>query len=165
MRLSLSLTLSQLTILCSGQTALFLFLLAKAALAYLPTALSVALRASFFFSRPSILKFFRQGLRHSASSLLVSAAPTSLPLPFFSYLTLATLSSLPSFLLPHSLWQKLSSLSFCSIRLQWVPGHSFLPENDAVDELVRPGTLLVPSAIPCSLSPLISRIHSSLFSD
>ena len=52
-----------------------------------------------------------------------------------------------------------------TIRLQWVPGHSFLPGNDAADELVRRGVLLVPFAISCSLSPLISRIHSRLFSD
>ena len=73
---------------------------------------------------------------------------------------LATLSSPPSFLLSHTLWQiwqELCSLSSCSIRLQWVPGHSFLPGNDTADELARRGALLAPSAIPCSLSyPLSS---------
>ena len=80
---------------------------------------------------------------------------------------LATLFSPPFFLLPQTLWQiwmKLLSLSSCSIRIQWVPGHSFLPGNDAADELARRGALLAPSAIPCSLFPLISRIHSSPFS-
>ena len=39
------------------------------------------------------------------------------------------------------------------------------PGNDVADELASRGGLLVLSAIPCSLSPLISRIHSCLFSD
>ena len=85
-----------------------------------------------------------------------------------SHSVLAALSSPPSFLLSQTLWQiwqELSSLSFCSIRLQWVPGHSFLPGNNAVDELARRGALLAPSTIPCSLSPLTSRIHSRLISD
>ena len=90
----------------------------------------------------------------SATSLLLSDSRS----------VFATLFSPPSFLLPQTLLLKLSSLSFCSIRLQWVPGHSFLPANDAADEWARRGALLAPSAIPCSLSALISRIHSSLFS-
>ena len=54
------------------------------------------------------------------------------------------------------------TLSSCSIRLQLVPGHLFLPEIDAADELARRGALLAPSAIPCSLSFCI---NSCLFSD
>ena len=104
--------------------------------------------------------------------MLVSAAPTSLPFIFSYYLTLI-LSSAPCPLLhlsffSQTLWQicqELSSLSSCSIRLQWVPGHWFLPGNDAGDEMARWRALLAPSAISCSLSPLISRIHSCLFSD
>ena len=81
---------------------------------------------------------------------------------------LATLSSPAPFLLSQTLWhiwQELSFFSSCSIRLQWVPGHSFLLGNDTADELARRGALLAPSAIPCSLSPLTSLIHSRLFSD
>ena len=55
---------------------------------------------------------------------------SSLPLLSDSRSALATLSSPPSFLLSQILWQiwqELSSLSSGSIRLQWVPGDSFLP--------------------------------------
>ena len=75
------------------------------------------------------------------------------------YLTLA-LSS-PSFLLPQFLrqiWQELSSLSSYSIKLQWVPGHSFLSGNDAVDDLARRECYL------CSLQSLVVSLLLSLVS-
>ena len=59
----------------------------------------------------------------------------------------------------------MSSLSSCIIRLQWVPTYSFLPGNDAADELARQRALLMSSVISCSPSSLISRIHSCVFSD
>ena len=55
---------------------------------------------------------------------------------------LATLCFPPSFLLSQTfwqIWQELSSLSSCSVRLRWVPRHLFLPGNDAADELAPDG--------------------------
>ena len=170
-RLSLTLTLSPLMIWYSGLMALFLFLLARKAPAFLPTALSVAMRPLFPFWQAQYAQVFPlkpapfytlfaglDSTNKSAKFLLLLSDSRSV---------LATLSSPPSFLLSHTLcqiWQELSSLS-CSIRLQWVPRCSFLPGNDTADELARRGALLAPSAIPCSLSPLISRIHFCLISD
>ena len=167
-RLSPTLTLSPLMTWYSGQTALFLFLLARAAPAFLPTALSVALRPLFPFRQAQFAPVFplKPAPFCTLFAGLGNTIKSAIFLLFFSCLTLA-LSSPPSFLLSQTLWQiwqELSSLS-CSIRLQWVPGHSFLPGNDTADELARRGALLTPSAIPCSLSPLTSRIHSRLFSD
>ena len=57
-RLSPTLTLFLLMIWYSGQTALFLFLLARAAPAFLPTALSVALRPLFPFRQAQFVPVF-----------------------------------------------------------------------------------------------------------
>ena len=140
---------------------------------FLPTALSVALRPLSFSAGPVCLSFSaeacailhalswsrqHQQVCHFSSPLLLSDSRS----------VLATLPSPPSFLLPQTLWQiwqELSSLSFCSIKLQWIPGHWFLPGNNVADELARRGVLLAPFEISGSLSPLTSHMHSRLISD
>ena len=105
--LSPTLTLSPLMIWCFGQTALLLFLLVRAAPAFLPIALSVALRPLFPFRQVQYAQVFPlkpapfctlfAGLRStnkSAICLLLSDSRS----------VLATLSSPPSFLLPQTLW-------------------------------------------------------------
>ena len=165
-----SLTLNALlTIWCSGQTSLFLSLLVKTALAYLPTALYVASRPLFPSQQAQCAQIFP--LRPAPLCKLFAGLGSTIKFAIsllFYYLTLALYS--PPFSFLHlsfylNLCQKLFSLFSSSIRLQWVPGHSFLPDDDSADELARRGALLVPSAIPCSYSSLVSGIHFSLFSD
>ena len=135
---------------------------------YLPTALSVALRPLFPFQQAQYAQVFP--LKPAPfCTLFAGLGSTNKPvtsLLLSSYLTLV-LSFPPSFLLPETLWQiweELFFLSFCSITLQLVPRHSFLPGNDAADKLVRRGALFAPSATPCSLSPLISLSRITKFS-
>ena len=106
-RLSPILTLSPLMTWYSGQTALFLFLLARAAPAFLPTALSVVLRPLFPFRQVQYVQVFP--LKPAPFCTLFAGVGNTIKsaifLLFFSCLTLATLSSPPSFLLSQTLWQ------------------------------------------------------------
>ena len=107
-----SLTLNALlTIWCSGQTALFLSLLAKTALAYLPTAFPVASRPPFSFHHAQYAQVF--SLKPAPFCTLFaglgSTNKSAISL-LFSYLTLATLISSSTFLLPQSLSETVSSL-------------------------------------------------------
>ena len=115
-------TLSPLMIWWSGQTALLLFLLAKAAPAYLPTAFSVALKPLFPFQQAQYVHVFL--LKPVPFCMLFaglgSTIKSAISLLFSTYLILV-LSSPPSFLLSQTfwqIWQELSFLSSCSIRLQ-----------------------------------------------
>ena len=92
-RLSLTLTFSSLTIWFSGQTALFLFLLARAAPAYFPTALSVALRPLFPFQQAHFVQVFL--LKPASFCTLfagLSSTNKSVISLLFSYLTLVLFS-------------------------------------------------------------------------
>ena len=135
-RLSLTWTLSHLRIWYYGQTALFHFFLAKAALAYLPTALSVALRPLFPFQQAQHPQVFplkpAPFCKLFAGLGSTNKSATSLFLLSDSRSALATLSCPPSFLLSQSLWQiwlELSSPSSCSIRLQRVLDTCFSRET------------------------------------
>ena len=69
--------------------------------------------------------------------------------PFPQTLALFSLDSLlchlSFFLVLSRIWQKLFILlSSTNLRLQWAPGHSFLPSNNMADKLAQKGALLQP---------------------
>ena len=135
-----------------------------------PTAFSEASRPPFSSQQAQYVQVFplKPAPFCTLFAGLGSINKSAISLIFSYYLTLA-LSLSPCSLLYLSFYlnlcQKLLSLFSSSTRLQWVPGHSFLPDDDTADELAKRGALLALSAIPCSLSLLTSRIHSSLFSN
>ena len=110
--LSPTLTLSPLMIWCSGQTALFLFLLARAAPAFLPTALSVALRPLFPFRQAQFVPVFPLNPAPFCTLFagLGNTIKSAISLLFFSCLTLV-LSSPPCPLLHLSCYLKLCDRS------------------------------------------------------
>ena len=154
-----SLTLNVLTIWCSGQTALFLSLLAKTTLVYLPTAVSVASRPPFSFQQAQYAQVFPlkpapfcklfAGLgstNKSAISLLLLSDSRSV---FSAILSFTLISGRNCFLFPRV-------LSGCN-------GHSFLPRNDLTDELARQERYLFPQQ-SLVVSLLLSLVSTLLFS-
>ena len=111
-RLWPALTLFPLMTRCSGQTALFLFLLARAAPAYLPTALSVALRPLIPFRQAQYVPVFplKPVPFCTLFAGLGSTIKSAIFLLFFSCLTLVV-SSPPCPLLHLSCYLKLCGRS------------------------------------------------------
>ena len=126
-RLSPTLILSRLMIWCFRQTALFLFLLARAAPAFLPTALSVALRPLFPFRQAQYVQVFplKPAPFCTLFAGLGSTNKTTIFLLFSSYLTLV-LSSLPCPLVHLSSYLKLCGRSGrnCLLSLPVLSGYN-----------------------------------------
>ena len=111
-RLSPTLTLSPIMIWCFGQTALFLFLLARAAPAFLPTALSVALRPLIPFRQAQYVQVFP--LKPAPFCMLFAGLGSTIKSAislFFSYYLTLVLSSPPCPLLHLSSYFKLCGRS------------------------------------------------------
>ena len=126
----------------------------------------MALRPHFYFQQAQYAQVFP--LKPASFCKLFAGfdSTTSLPLLFSSYLILVLSSPLCPFLhLSFYLISGRNCFLFHPVlsRYNGSLDTRFSQGNDASDELARRGVLLLPSAIPCSLSPLTSRIHSSLF--
>ena len=120
--LFISLTLNALlTIWCNRQTALFLSLLAKMALAYLPTALSVALRSLFSFQQTQYVQVFLLKLAPSCT-LFAGLGSTHKPI---SSLLLSDSRSVLSSIFPFTL----ISGRNCFLSLPVLSGYSGSPDN------------------------------------
>ena len=112
MRLSPTLILSPLMIWYSGQTALFLFFLARAAPASLPSALSVALRPLFPFRQAQYIQVFPLKPAPFCKPFAgLGSTNKSAISPLFSYYLTLVLSSPPCPLLHLSFYLKLCGRS------------------------------------------------------
>ena len=131
-RLSPTLTLYPLMIWYSGQTALFLFLLVKAAPAFLPTGLSVALRPLFPFRQAQFVPVFplKPAPFCTIFAGLGNTIKSAISLLFFSCLTLV-LSSPPCPLLHLSCYLKLCGRSGrnCSSSSPVLSGYNGSPDT------------------------------------
>ena len=127
-----TLTLSPLMICYSGQTALFLFLLARAAPAFLPTALSVALRPLFPFRQAQFVPVFplKPAPFCTLFAGLGNTIKSAIFLLFSSCLTLV-LSSPPCPLLHLSCYLKLCGRSGrnCPSSPPVLPGYNGSPDT------------------------------------
>ena len=159
---------------CFRQTALFLFLLARAALAFLSTALSVALRPLFLFREAQFAQVFplKPAPFCTLFAGLGSTNKSAVSLYFSYYLTLV-LSSPPCSLLHLFSYLKLcvSSGRNCFLSPPVLPGYNGSPDTRFYRRTTRLMSwpdgerYLRPPQSPCSLSSFISRIQSRLFSD
>ena len=167
--LSPTLTLSLLMIWCFGQTALFLFLLVRAASAFLPTALSVALRPVFPFRQAQYAPIFplKSVPFCTLFAGLGSTNKSAISLLFFYYLTLTLSSPLCPFLHLSS-YLKLCGRSGRSCLLSF---SILLGYNGSTDtHFYRGATWLMswPDGERCLRPPqslVVCRIHSCLISD
>ena len=159
---------NSLMIWYSGQSALLLFLLAKAAPAFLPTALR-GTEASLSFSTGPVCSSFSAEVCAILQALCWSRQHQQV-CHFSSFFLLSDSNSVFSsdFPLVSNSVADLAGTVFFLLRFHQATlglGTFVLTGNDAAYELARRGALLAPSATLCSLSPLISRIHSCLFLD
>ena len=166
-RLSPTLTLYPLMIWCFRQTALVLFRLAKAAAAYLPTALFVALRPLFPFRLAQFAQFF--SLKPAPfCTLFTGLRSTNKSAIFFLlcyYLTLV-LSSPPSPLLHLSFYLKLSGRfgRNCLLSSPVLSGYNGSPDTHFSRGTMRLTSwpdmerYLRPPQSPCSLFSLVSTL-------
>ena len=136
----------------------------------MPSALFVALRPLFPSQQAQYAQVFRvQSAPFCTLFASLGSTNKSATSLLFSFCLTLVLSSPPCPLLHLSVLLKLSGRKYLlspavlsGYNASAVSGNS---GNDAADELARRGALLAPSAIPCSLSRLISRIRFYLFSD